>query len=529
MKKILCVFLGGLILLLPEKNFAQNSSPSVPKGGEKFVNIPKLVRGPYLQVATDTSMIVRWRTDASVRSRVRYGTSKDNLENVADDLSLNNEHEIKLVGLKPKTKYYYSIGTLADTLQIGSENYFTTLPSQGEEGLYRIGVFGDCGALTVNQAKVRDQFMNYLGKNDLQAWILLGDNAYNDGNDMEYQAKFFNPYKEQLLKKYPVFPSPGNHDYHDADFSADYAQNNHTTPYYQNFSMPINGESGGVPSGNPAFYSFNIGNIHFISLDSYGKEESKYFLYDTLGPQVEWLKKDLEANKNKGWVITYWHHPPYSKGTHDSDTDDIMSGVRENLLRILDRYEVDLVLTGHSHVYERSYLMKGHYGKSTTFDKNKYNLSNSSGIYNETSVDKPYIKNSGNGNGAVYVVSGSSSYVGKAYEDFPHPAMYYSNDSEAGAAILEIEENRLDFKWICSDGIIRDQFTMMKDVNKQSTLYIKKGESVILNASFVADNYKWNNGKNSRSITVNPTKTTTYQVSDQKGFLKDSFKIILKK
>ena len=527
MKKI--VLLSGILLfLLPSKNFAQNSSPQLAKGEEKFSNKPKLVRGPYLQVATDTSMVVRWRTDAAVRSRVRYGATSGSLDNFVDDLSLKNEHEIKITGLKPKTKYYYSIGTIKDTLQYGADNYFSTLPVPGKEGIYRIGVFGDCGYLSVNQAKVRDEFLKYLGPNDLNAWILLGDNAYNDGNDMEYQAKFFNPYKDNLLKKYPVFPAPGNHDYHDADFTAAYAQNNHTTPYYKNFSMPVQGESGGVPSGNPAFYSFDIGNIHFISLDSYGKEESKYFLFDTIGPQVQWLKKDLEANRNKGWVIAYWHHPPYSKGTHDSDTDGIMSGIRENLLRILDRYEVDLVLTGHSHVYERSRLMKGHYGKSTTFDKTKHNLSNSSGLYNGTGNDAPYVKESGGNKGAVYVVSGSSSYVGKSYYDFPHPAMYYSNDSAAGSAILEVQENRLDFKWICSDGIIRDQFSMMKDVNKKSEIRIKKGESVTLKASYVG-NYKWSNNQTERSITVTPVRTTTYTVRDQQNYLKDNFKIIVTK
>ena len=517
-----------LLFLLPIKNFSQNTSPPLSKGEQKFSNKPNIVRGPYLQVATDTSMVVRWRTDAAVRGRVRYGTSLKSLDNFVDDLSLKNEHEIKITGLTPKTKYYYSIGTLKDTLQYGADNYFSTLPVPGQEGLYRIGVFGDCGYLSVNQAKVRDEFLKYLGTNDLEAWILLGDNAYNDGNDMEYQAKFFNPYKDNLLKKYPVFPAPGNHDYHDADFSAEYAQNNHTTPYYQNFSMPVNGESGGVASGNPAFYSFDIGNIHFISLDSYGKEDNKYFLHDTIGPQVQWLKKDLEANRNKGWVITYWHHPPYSKGTHDSDTDDIMSGVRENLLRILDRYEVDLVLTGHSHVYERSRLMKGHYGKSTTFDKAKYNLSNSSGLYNGTENDGPYVKESGGNQGAVYVVSGTSSYVGKSYYDFPHPAMYYSNDSIAGSALLEVQENRLDFKWICSDGVIRDQFTMMKNVNRKSEISIKKGESIKLKASYLG-NYKWNNNQTERSITVKPTRTTTYTVQDPKNQLKDSFKVIVTK
>lgn len=527
MKNIVSLFC--IAFLLPLKNVAQNSSPPVAKGQERFVNKPKLIRGPYLQAATDTSMVIRWRTDALSRSRVLYGNSPAALNKMVDDVSLKTDHELKLTGLTPGTKYFYAIGSLKDTLQFGAENYFTTLPVPGTEGVYRIGVFGDCGYLSINQANVRDQFLKYLGTNDLNAWILLGDNAYNDGNDMEYQAKFFGPYKDQLLKKYPVFPSPGNHDYHDADFTADFAQKTHETPYYQNFSMPVNGESGGVPSGNPAFYSFDLGNIHFISLDSYGMEEQRYFLHDTLGPQVKWLKKDLKANKNKGWVIAYWHHPPYSKGTHNSDTDDIMSGVRENLLRILERHEVDLILCGHSHVYERSKFIKGHYGKAASFDAAKHQLSASSGFNNGKANAGPYIKGPGTNNGAVYVVTGSSAYVGKAAYEFPHPAMYYSNDSVAGAAILEVQENRLDFKWICSDGVIRDRFTMMKNVNKQNTIRIKQGQTVTLKASFVSNSYKWKGNKqSSRNIEISPKPGKyTYTVTDEFNYLKDTFDVIV--
>ncbi len=526
MKKI--VQLLWLLSLVSSKGIAQNSSPPLPKGVERFTNKPKLMRGPYLQVATDTSIVIRWRTDASVRSRVRYGIAKNDLNKIQDDLALATEHAVSLKGLTPGTRYYYSIGTLKDTLQIGTDNYFSTLPPPGAEGDYRIGVFGDFGSLSINQIKVRDQVINYMGGKDLNAWILLGDNAYNDGNDMEYQNRFFEPFKDILLKKYPLFPSPGNHDYHDADFTAEYAQKNHTTAYYQNFSMPVNGEAGGVPSGNPAFYSFDLGNIHFISLDSYGMEEEKYFLFDTLGPQVQWLKKDLEANRNTGWVIAFWHHPPYSKGTHDSDTDDMMAGIRENLLPILDRYEVDLVLCGHSHVYERSRLLKGHYGKAATFDAAKYQVSNSSGLYNGSPNSGPYIKNNGAGEGIVYVVSGTASYVGKAAYEFPLPFMHYSNDSVAGAGLLEIKENRLDFKWICSDGIIRDRFTMMKNVNKKSELRIRKGESLTLKASYVGV-YHWNNKQQTRSITVTPSKTTTYIVRDDYGYLQDSFRVVVSK
>ncbi len=46
----------------------------------------------------------------------------------------------------------------------------------------------------------------------------------------------------------------------------------------------------------PAFYSYDIGNVHFLSLDSYGKEDSNSTrLYDTAGAQVQWIKKDLTA------------------------------------------------------------------------------------------------------------------------------------------------------------------------------------------------------------------------------------------
>ena len=179
---------------------SQNSKPPLAAGQAHFTNKPQLMRGPYLQVATDTSMVIRWRTDVAVRSRVSYQTAAGDPIQAKDDLTLKTEHSITLTGLKPGTKYFYSIGTLKDTLQYGADNYFSTFPVPCAEGHYRIGVFGDCGYLSINQAKARDQFISYLNGEDINAWILLGDNAYNDGNDMEYQAKFFSPYQKQLLR-----------------------------------------------------------------------------------------------------------------------------------------------------------------------------------------------------------------------------------------------------------------------------------------------------------------------------------------
>ncbi|MGY0036157.1 purple acid phosphatase family protein [Pedobacter sp. NJ-S-72] len=328
----------------------------------------KLIRGPYLQVASSTGILIRWRTDVSARSKVWYGTTPGKLDQSTEDRVLLTEHQIQLKGLLPATKYYYAIGGLKDTLQGNQDNYFVTLPESGKTGHYRIAALGDCGDNSINQRRVKEQVIKYVGENDLTAWILLGDNAYSDGTDSEFQSKFFNIYKDDLLKKYPLFPAPGNHDYHDTDLSAKHAQETHETAYYQNFSMPVNGESGGTPSHTQAFYSFDIGNIHFLSLDSYGKEEQTYRLYDTLGPQVNWIKKDLAENRNKGWVIAFWHHPPYTMGSHNSDQEEELVKIRENFIRIIEREGVDLVLNGHSHDYERSRMMKGHYGPANTFD-----------------------------------------------------------------------------------------------------------------------------------------------------------------
>jgi len=509
------------------------SQPAVsqerPEAGARTEPV-RLIRGPYLQMASSDGIHVRWRTDVSSRSRVSYGTVKGNLDKQVEDPALLTEHEIAINGLKPATKYYYAIGGYNDVLQGDENNYFTTLPEPGKAGFYRIGALGDCGDNSINQRNVKDQVIKYLGQNEMTAWILLGDNAYNNGTDSEFQSKFFNIYKDDLLKKYPLFPTPGNHDYNDNELSVKHAQETHEVAYYQNFSLPANGESGGTPSHTEAFYSFDIGNAHFLSLDSYGKEDKSYRLYDTLGPQVNWVKKDLAENKNKGWVIAFWHHPPYTMGSHNSDQEEELVKIRENFIQVLERAGVDLVLNGHSHDYERSRLMQGHYGPEASFDAAKHNLSSSSGRYDGGANSAPYIKGANN-KGTVYVVSGSAGKLGGKQPAFPHNAMYFSDAEHGGASMLEIQENRLDLKWICADGEIRDQFTLMKAVNKHTVLRIKKGEQAILNASFAGKSYRWNTtgAANTRSISVTPVKTTSYTVTDEFNCIKDTFEVNVSK
>ncbi len=480
-----------------------------------------LVRGPYLQVGTSTGIIIRWKTSIPTDSRVKIGFLPDYFIYDFDLKTETTDHEVILDKLIPNTKYYYAIGSSQQVFQSGESNYFITYPNSVAEQKFTFWITGDCGNNSNNQRQVRDQYLKYAGNTPTDGWLLLGDNAYNSGLEAEYDLNFFKQYQETVMKHTVLWPAPGNHDY--GNNAA--LQSSKQVPYYNLFTLPTKGEAGGVASGTESYYSYNIGNIHFIALDSYGKESMNYRLYDTLSPQVTWLKKDLESN-HQTWTIAYWHHPPYTMGSHDSDGEGELSEIRKNLLRILERYTVDLVLCGHSHSYERSRLMKGHYDFSSTFDENQFLKNKSTGFYNGTPSSCPYFKQSSKkGEGIVYVVSGSAGQVGGSTSGFPHPAMLYSNRTEGGSLVLEIEKNRLDLKWLSANGNISDSFTMMKDVGVSKVVTLPYGDEVELTASWIGD-YKWTrNGETTSSILVSPLTDTLYVVEDKLNCLRDSFNI----
>ncbi|HXH19557.1 MAG TPA: fibronectin type III domain-containing protein, partial [Chitinophagales bacterium] len=344
-----------------------------------------LKRGPYLQIATPTSIIIRWRTDVLSDSRVRYGLSAAALTNSVYYSAPVSEHEIKLTGLTPSTRYYYSIGTSATTLQGDANNFFITPPNVGTVKPTRIWVIGDAGSNYAEQNQVRDAYYHYTGSTYTDLWLWLGDNAYNSGTDAEYQTNVFINHYEQMFKQTVVWPAAGNHDLISANAT------NQTGPYYDIFTLPRKGEAGGIASNTEAYYSYNYANIHFIVL------ESTTATFRAIGNgMAAWLASDLSANTQR-WTIAYWHHPPYSKGSHNSDTEAELVEMRQNIIPILESYKVDLVLCGHSHAYERSFLINGHYGTESTFNSSMI-VAGGSGA-----MPYPYVKSDA---GCVYAVVG---------------------------------------------------------------------------------------------------------------------------
>jgi acid phosphatase type 7 len=522
--------LPGNILQLGENTIAveiHQTSPSSSDLSFDFELIGQnsvyVSRGPYLQMASSVSMQIRYRTNSLTTSKVNYGTDPNNLSMSVSNNNFNTEHLIDLTNLQPNTKYYYNIANTSEIIQSSANHYFYTAPTVGTEKKTKIWVTGDCGTGTTTQTKVKNAFLNHVGNNFIDLWLLLGDNAYGSGYDSEYQSFFFEPYQgSRTMKQTPIFPAPGNHDYYSS------SQSLRNAAYFQNFSLPVNGELGGQPSFNEGYYSYNYANIHFISLDSYGTETASFYrLSDTLNsPQISWLKADLAANTQK-WTIVYWHHPPYTMGSHNSDTESELRYIRERVLPILERYNVDLILCGHSHNYERTRLIKGHYGMETTFSPSLHNKSTSSGRYDGSVDSCPYEKTSTLPNkGVVYVVAGSAGWVTSKQAAYPHDATVYSNSEAGGSIYLEIEGNRLDSKWISENGVVEDQFTIMKDVNKNKEIEIAANQSPItLEASWLGD-YVWaNSTSTTKSILINPIIGQQYFVEDSRQCLRDTFLI----
>ncbi len=410
-----------------------------------------LTRGPYLQNGSHTNVTVRWRTDASVMGVVRYGVDLANLNLVAAESAPTNEHQITLKNLAPDTRYYYSIGTSGQTLAGSNANhFFVTSPVPGVAKPTRLWVIGDAGTANSSQLAVRNAYETFTGAKHTDLWLMLGDNAYDTGTDGEYQNAVFNMYTN-LLRKSVLWSTLGNHETAQATAFVD------TYPYFNIFTLPKSGEAGGFASGTEHYYSFDYGNIHFICLDSMTADRSVPNVYGMAG----WLTNDL-ANTTADWIIAFFHHPPYTKGSHNSDSYSDSTGalvqMRTNLIPLLEDGGVDLVLSGHSHSYERSFLLDHHYAYSTGFSvTNKLDPGN--GRENGTGAYKKPDGGPIGHQGTIYAVVGSSGQISGG--TLNHPAMYVSLNN-LGSLVLDISGNRLDAKFLRENGTTNDYFTILK-------------------------------------------------------------------
>ncbi|MFT4982103.1 MAG: hypothetical protein ACI9UR_001969 [Bacteroidia bacterium] len=442
------------------------------------VQAQTVVRGPYLQFPTSSSMKVLWRTDVATPSTVYYGLSLATVMDNQIDLSTSvTNHNVNVEGLSPYTEYYYAVSDGNTVLAGADDNHrFRTSPVIGTVQPIRAWVIGDFGKGNAKQMDVKDAFLDHVGSDMPDMWLWLGDNAYEAGTDEEFANKVFGSeygYGE-IFPRIPFMPTPGNHDYGSV-LNIVIGENpaDHDGPYFDIVDVPTNGEMGGVPSGYELYYSFDYGNVHFMSLNSEigaifsGSQDwigSSPFNSFEGSPFTDWLHADLQAN-DKPWVVAFFHQPPHTDGSHDSDQfwEVYMQAMRENIMPILESYGVDLVLSGHSHVYERSFLLDGFYGVPDDFNINQHVVDGSSG---KLADGTPYRKYSDGPNpnlGTVYIVQGNSG-SNDSDANLQHPAMYYGHgcDTCVGSTMLYANGDTLSGYYLTKDGDVLDDWAIIK-------------------------------------------------------------------
>jgi hypothetical protein len=214
-------------------------------------------------------------------------------------------------------------------LGVATSDLLTDKPA----GQVMVGV-GDIASCTQKLGLATAMLVDSIIKSDSVADVptttfTLGDNVYSSGSEAQF-AQCFTPSwgnpKLEVMKN--LHPTPGNHDY----------ETPQAAPYFKYF-----GKAAGVDgTGN---YSYDVGKWHVIALNSEVVSGSEFSNADR-SAQLKWLEKDL-SDHEAACTIAYWHNPRYSSGWHGNDAKFTP------LWQTLYDHNVDLVLNGHDHDYER--------------------------------------------------------------------------------------------------------------------------------------------------------------------------------
>jgi hypothetical protein len=181
-------------------------------------------------------------------------------------------------------------------------------------------LIGDTGTGTEKQKELADLLLRSRQSFPFEFVLLVGDNLYGGEKPADYKMKFEDVYRPLIDQQVKFYAALGNHD--------EPAQR-----FYEHFNMD-----------GKEYYRFTRGNVAFYALNSNYMDKK----------QIDWLQSELAKDQTE-WKVAFFHHPPYSSGgKHGSDTS-----LREIVEPIFTRYNVNVVMAGHEHFYERIKPQKG--------------------------------------------------------------------------------------------------------------------------------------------------------------------------
>jgi predicted phosphodiesterase len=224
------------------------------------------------------------------------------------------------------------------------------LPNKGQ---VRFAVIGDMGTASRAQREVGQQMALFRQKFPFTFVITVGDNILGSESAADFKTKFEGPYAELLSSGVKFYATLGNHDNPE---QRNYGLFNMSGQRYYTFRASP-GDAGTTETGG----------VRFFALDSNYLDAQ----------QLAWVEKELSAS-DSDWKIAGFHHPLYSSGrTHGSSLD-----LRKALEPLFVKYGVNVVFSGHDHIYERvkpqqgityfvagsaGSLRKGDYGRAQAF------------------------------------------------------------------------------------------------------------------------------------------------------------------
>ena len=195
-----------------------------------------------------------------------------------------------------------------------------TLPLKKDS--VRFALIGDTGTGTEKQKDLANLLLRSRQIFPFEFVLLVGDNLYGGEKPADYKMKFEDVYRPLIDQQVKFYASLGNHD--------EPAQR-----FYEHFNMD-----------GKEYYRITRANVAFYALNSNYMDKK----------QIDWLQSEL-AKDRSDWKIAFFHHPPYSSGgKHGSSTQ-----LREIVEPIFIRYNVNVVMAGHEHFYERIKPQKGIY------------------------------------------------------------------------------------------------------------------------------------------------------------------------
>jgi Calcineurin-like phosphoesterase/Purple acid Phosphatase, N-terminal domain len=291
--------------------------------------------------ATDASSSVKILEDSG--SRVFPGRPTD-----GTPIGPGVWRQTDVTGLQAGTTYRYVV-TSGDAQT--PEFQFRTEPPGTHP--VRFDVFGDQGDCTHFAGACR--VMDGIAADKPDFVLGVGDLTYANDNGPDAWDLWSNDIMRRYATWAPLMPTVGNHEY----AKGDSLQN-----YKGRFALPT--PSGNAPpqaQANGDYYSFDYGPVHLVALPEH------YVNVGKNGEFMRWLRADLQAacsNPAIRWRIAFTHRPFYSTGQrHGSD-----QGNQHYIAPTLERYDLDLVFSGHEHEYERSLQMRD--GKPVTKNPDRW-------------------------------------------------------------------------------------------------------------------------------------------------------------